>query len=128
MKYSYLLPQLRKSYRTPEFPPKRLHNTSRKVLEQRRQGHKSIENILTCIASCISRFLAKTDDEIFPLNCSPGPRELHPVLRAHEHHAQVHTRLLGGTQGRRQVSFKALHFFIVSLAVFKLKSSIMTLL
>ena len=41
MKDSYYFWQLRKSYRTPEFPPKRLHNTSRKVLEQRRQGLES---------------------------------------------------------------------------------------
>ena len=71
MKYSYL-PQLRKSYRTPEFPPKRLHNTSRKVLEQRRQGTKSIENILGWIASCTSIFLAKPDDEIFHWTAPQG--------------------------------------------------------
>ena len=37
----FIILQLRKSYRTPEFPPKRLHNTSKKVLEQRRQGLES---------------------------------------------------------------------------------------
>ncbi|TRY67424.1 hypothetical protein TCAL_03434 [Tigriopus californicus] len=30
--------ELRHSYRTPEFPPKKLRNTSHKVLEQRRSG------------------------------------------------------------------------------------------
>ncbi len=30
--------QLRKSVRTPEFPPKRLRNTSHKLLEERRAG------------------------------------------------------------------------------------------
>ncbi len=36
--YFYVSLQLRKSYRTPEFPPKKLHNSSKKVLEQRRRG------------------------------------------------------------------------------------------
>ena len=34
---------------------------------------------------------------------APGPRELRAVLRAHEPHPETAPRLLGGSQGRRQV-------------------------
>jgi hypothetical protein len=33
----FIFSKLRRSYRTPEFPPKRLRNSSSKVLELRRQ-------------------------------------------------------------------------------------------
>ena len=34
---------------------------------------------------------------------APGPRELRPVLRAHEPHPEAAPRLPRGSQGRRQV-------------------------
>ncbi len=39
--------QLRKSLRTPEFPPKRLRNTSHKLLEERREGLEAYLQHLT---------------------------------------------------------------------------------